>query len=156
MNFKYHKRPNAPTKQLFVLFFLSWSCLPVFWTKYFVGGRRCVLLKFHAKIKVKTPTYNFEVFFVKSLDHDICTIKTGFINGIHTIYYRHYHKKSKLPINKATDYAGAAKNPSKSRKWIEYAYLNIRDTVNGIASNLKAELLKYSITDRYNCNVHTL
>ena len=66
-----------------------------------------VLLKFHAKIKVKTPTYNFD-FFVKPLDHDMCTIKTGFIYEIHTIYYRHYHKKSKLPINKATDYAGAA------------------------------------------------
>ena len=64
MNFKYHEiRPNAPTKQLFVLFFLSWCCLPVFWTKYFVEGRRCVLLKFHAKIKVKTPTYNFEFFW---------------------------------------------------------------------------------------------
>ena len=38
----------------------------------------------------------------------------------------------------------------------ENELLNIRDSVNGIASNLKAELLKYSITDRYNCNVHTL
>ena len=43
-----------------------------------------VLLKFHAKIKVKTPTYNFD-FFIKSLDHGMCTIKTGFIYGIQYI-----------------------------------------------------------------------
>ena len=46
--------------------------------------------------------------------------------------------------------------PNRENKLSTYTCLNIRDTVNGIASNLKAELLKYSITDRYNRNVHTL
>ena len=47
-------------------------------------------------------------------------------------------------------------HPNRENESSKYAYLNIRDSGNGIAFNLKAELLKYSITDRYNCNVHTL
>ena len=81
-----HRRNNFS-----YFFFLSWSCLPVFWTKYFVGGRRCVLLKFHAKIKVKTPTYNFDFFYKVTWPRHVYDKNRFYLWN--TIYYRQVANK---------------------------------------------------------------
>ena len=61
------------------------------------------------------------------------------------MYYRNFYKKSKLPINKATNHAAVPKMRAQPKTHPNRE--NELSYIRGIASNLKVKPLKYSLTD---------